>query len=209
MHNLLTATLAYLVQCFGGNLGYAIVALSLGIRVALLPLTIALARRAQRNQEILRTLQPEIDELKKRFAKKPERLWAEISQLYQTHHYTPFDLPTLIGSFAQLPIFGMLYSTIRGALTGNAAFLWIRSLAVPDFILTIVILGLTGMSAWLLPNTPDSARATMIIIQLAVSLLIIWKLAAGLALYWASSSLVGLFQTLWLRVPARQAVRVT
>ena len=61
MHDLLAATLTYLVQLFGGSLGYAIVALSLGIRVALLPLTIPLARRALRNQAIARALQPEID----------------------------------------------------------------------------------------------------------------------------------------------------
>jgi YidC/Oxa1 family membrane protein insertase len=208
MHNLLTAVLAYLVQCFAGNLGYAILALSLSIRVALLPVTIKLARRAQRNQEILRALQPEIDLLKKRFAKKPERLWAEMAELYKEHHYSPFDLPAIIGSFAQLPIFGMIYSTIRGALTGNAAFLWIKSLALPDFILTLVILGLTGTSAWLMPNASGNARTTMLIVQLAITFLIVWKLAAGLALYWASSSLVGLFQTMWLRVPVRQPVRV-
>jgi YidC/Oxa1 family membrane protein insertase len=208
MNHLLTATLAYLVQCFGGNLGYAIVALSLGIRVALLPLTIKLARRAQRNQEILRTLQPEIDELKKRFAKKPERLWAEIGGLYRKHNYNPFDVPTLVGSFAQLPIFAMLYSTIRVALKEGTPFLWIKNLASPDFILTLVILLFTGMSACLMPNVSGNARTTMMMIQLVVTCLIVWKLAAGLGLYWASSSLVGLFQTMWLRIPVRQTVRV-
>jgi YidC/Oxa1 family membrane protein insertase len=206
MHNLLVATLAYLVQLFGGNLGYAIVALSLGIRVALLPLTIALARRAQRNQEILRALQPEIEELKRRFAKKPDRMWQEVSRLYRKHHYSPLDLPALAGAFAQLPVFGMLYSTIRGALTANSAFLWIRSLAAPDFLLTLAILGLTGLSAWLMPNASGNARMTMIFIQLAVTSLIVWKLAAGLGLYWASSGLVGLMQTLWLRYRAAPVV---
>ena len=199
MHHLLAATLAYLVQCFGGNLGYAIVALSLGIRVALLPLTIKLARRAQRNQEIVRALQPEIEDLKRRFAKQPDRLWPEISLLYRKHNYSPLDLPALAGAFAQLPIFAMLYRTIRGALSSNAAFLWIKNLASPDFILTLAILGLTALTACLLPHASGNMRLTMLVIQLAVTVLIVWKLAAGLALYWASSSLVGLFQTLWLR----------
>ncbi len=199
MHDLLAATLTYLVQLFGGSLGYAIVALSLGIRVALLPLTIPLARRALRNQAIARALQPEIDELKKRFEKKPERLFEEMRKVYRKHHYNPLDLPTLIGGFAQLPVFAMLYSTIRGALTANSAFLWIRNLAAPNFALTLVILALTGLSAHWMPTASEHARTTMIVIQLLVTSVIVWKLAAGLGLYWASSNFVGLFQTLWLR----------
>jgi YidC/Oxa1 family membrane protein insertase len=199
MHHLLAATLVYLVQFFGGSLGCAIVALSLGIRVALLPLTIKLARRSLRSQAIARALQPEIEELKKRFGKKPDRLFEELGKLYRKHNYSPFDLGTLVGSFVQLPIFGMLYSTIRNALTANSRFLWIRNLAAPDFVLTLVVLCLTGLSAYWMPMASENARTTMIVIQLIVTSLIVWKLAAGLGLYWASSNLVGLFQTLWLR----------
>ena len=199
MHHLLAATLVYLVQLFGGSLGCAIVALSLGIRVALFPLTLKLARRALRNQEIVRALQPEIEALKRKLKNKTERLFEEIGQLYRRHHYRPFDFPALIGSFVQLPIFGLLYSTIRNALTANATFLWIRNLASPDFVLTLVILALTAISAYVMPGVSRNARTTMMVIQVVVTSLIVWKLAAGLGLYWASSSLVGLFQTLWLR----------
>jgi len=199
MPNLLAATLAYLVQVFGGSLGYAIVALSLGIRVALLPLTIKLARRSLRRQALVRALQPEIEELKRQFQKDPQRLFDEMAKLYRKHHYSPFDLPTLVGGFIQLPIFGLLYTTIRRALAADKAFLWIRDLASPDMALTLVILSLTAMSAYWMPNASENARTTIIVIQLLVTSLFVWKLAAGLGLYWASSNLVGLFQTLWLR----------
>jgi YidC/Oxa1 family membrane protein insertase len=207
MNSLLAATLVHLVQLFGGSLGCAIVALSLGIRVALFPLTLKLARRALRNQEIARALQPEIDELKKRFKSKPERLFEEIGKVYRRHNYRPFDLPALVGSFAQLPVFGMLYGTIRRALTANAAFLWIRNLASPDFLLTLGILAITAISAYLTPTAAKNARTTMVVIQVVVTSLVVWKLAAGLGLYWASSSLVGLFQTLWLRFRQPQAAQ--
>ena len=65
MNDLIIGLITSLSHTFGGNLGCAIIVLSLGIRVALLPLTIKLARRARRNQEIIRTLQPEIEQLKK------------------------------------------------------------------------------------------------------------------------------------------------
>ena len=199
MNDLIIAWLASLSHSFGGNLGGAIVVLSLGIRAALLPLTIKLARRARRNHEIVRILQPEIEELKKRFEKKPERLFEEMRNLYRKHDCSPFDIPTLVGSFIQLPIFGILYSSIRGSLSSGGAFLWIKSLASPDFCLTLLILSLTGVSAYLMPAASAQMKSSLIVMQVVITFFIIWKLAAGLGLYWASSSLVGLFQTLWLR----------
>jgi len=199
MNDLIIVLLAALAHSFGGSLGCAILTLSLGIRVALLPLTLRLARRARRNQEILRVLQPEMERLKKRFEKKPERVFEEMQKLYRKHDCGPFDLPTLVASFIQLPIFGMLYGSIRSALASNSAFLWIKNLASPDVWLTLVILSLTGATMYLMPSTSAHLRNAMMAIQLIVTFLIVWKLAAGLGLYWMSSSLVGLFQTLWLR----------
>jgi YidC/Oxa1 family membrane protein insertase len=191
--------LANLSHLLGGSFGWGIVVLSLGIRVALLPLTIRLARRARRSQEIMQRLRPEIERLKQRYEKKPERLFKEMRELYRKHDCSPLDIPTLVGSFIQFPIFGMLYSSIRNSLTASGAFLWIRSLASPDFLLTLVILSLTGVSAYLMPSASEQMRSTLIVLQVVVTFFIVWKLAAGLGLYWASSSLVGMFQTLWLR----------
>jgi len=208
MNDMILALLVSLSHAFGGSLGCAIVILSLGIRVVLLPLTIRLACRSLRNQEIMRMLQPEVERLKKRFERKPERLVEEMHELYRKHDCRPFDVPALVGVFIQLPIFGMLYSSIRRSLSSKSAFLWIRNLASPDIWLTLVIVTLTGLSAYLMPSNSEH-RNTLIVIQMMVTFLIVWKLAAGLGLYWASSSLVGLFQTVWLRyryaAPSRPA----
>jgi YidC/Oxa1 family membrane protein insertase len=72
-----------------------------------------------------------------------------------------------------------------------------------------VILLLTGLSAYWLPNASENARTAIILVQLAVTALIVWKLAAGLGLYWAASSSVGLFQTCWIRARPIRAVART
>ena len=198
MNEMLIALLACLAQSVG-SLGFAIIIVSLGLRAALLPLTIKLARRARRNQEIMRLLQPEIEQLKKRFEKKPERFFEEMRKLYRKHDCSPFDLPTLAGSFIQFPIFGILYGSIRSSLGSSSAFLWIKNLASPDFFLTLLILSLTGLSVYLMPSASQQMRSALIAIQVIVPFFIVWKLAAGLGLYWASSGVVGLVQTLWLR----------
>jgi len=105
----------------------------------------------------------------------------------------------LVGTFVQLPIFGILYGGIRSSLGSSSTFLWIKSLAAPDFLLTLVILTFTAVSTHLMPSASEPMKSTLIAIQVVVTFIIVWKLAAGLGLYWASSGLVGLFQTLWIR----------
>jgi len=199
MTNTLPTLLIYLTQCFGGSLGWAIVALSLGIRVALLPLTLRLSRRMIRNQQIMRTMQPELAELKKRLEKKPEQMLPEMQKVYKKHGYTPFDLPAMMGSFVQLPVFAFLYRAIRASISSGSPFLWIRSLASPDGVLVFIILTFTGAAAYFLPSASETAKTTVVFIQVAITGIIVWKLAAGLGLYWASSSLIGLGQNLWVR----------
>jgi len=199
MHDSLLAFLGYLSQQFGGSTGWAIVSLSLGIRVALLPLTMRLSRRAMRGQQIIRKLRPEIDALKKKFEKKPERLFEETMALYKKHGHSAFDVPAMLGMFVQLPLFGMLYRAIGSALVSGERFYWIRNLAAPDGWLTLIVLTLTAAGAYFVPSMSDGTRALLITLQVGITLFIVWKLAAGYGLYWASSSAVSLLQSFWLR----------
>jgi len=204
----LAGAIAHLTTATGGNLGAAIFTFSLAVRLGFLPLTLWLARRGQRRQEIVRTLQPEIEALKIQFKKQPEKLFAETRNLYRRHNLRIVDLPTIGGGFLQLPIFAMVYGSIRSALKLPASFLWIRNLSAPDLILTLLVLSTTAVSAYFTPNLPDQARTSLIAVQVIMTGFILWKLAAGLGLYWAASNLVGLLQTLWLR-RTTSLVRVT
>lgn len=199
MNTLLAASLAHLTQLLGGNLGAAILGLSLAVRLVCVPLTLTVARRTLRRQKILRDLQPEIELLKKRYEKKPEKMFAELRELYRKHHCSPFDLVTLLGGLIQLPIFAMLYGAVRSVLRPTVGFLWIRNLATPDGILISLILLLTGVAAYFSPGITEQARTTIVVVQTIVTAVIVWKLAAGLGLYWIASGVVGLLQNLWLR----------
>ena len=199
MNDSLLGFLSYLAQQFGGSTGWAIVSLSLGIRVALLPLTLRLARRGLRSQQLVRKLQPEVDALKQKLAKHPEQVFAETMKLYRKHGHSPFDVPVLLGTFAQLPIFALLYRAMGSVLSSGEKFYWIRSLASPDGWLTALVLSLTAASAYFVPSMSEGTRSMMITLQVGITLFVVWKLAAGYGLYWASSSAIGLVQNLWLR----------
>lgn len=199
METLIAASLTHLTQLLGGSLGAAILGLSLSVRLACVPLTVAIAKRTLRRQKILRDLQPQIDALKKRHEKNPEKLLAELRELYRRNGCNPFDAVSLIGAFIQLPIFGMLYGTIRSALRSPTGFLWIRNLATPDGILISLILLLTGLGAYFAPGISEQARTSIVVIQTIITAVIVWKLAAGLGLYWVASGVISMLQNLWLR----------
>jgi YidC/Oxa1 family membrane protein insertase len=198
MTNTLVSLLTNLAQCFGGSLGWAIVALSLGIRVAILPLTLRISRRAMRNQALLQAMKPEIDALKERCGKNSQQLFAETQKLYKKYNFSPFDLPAMLGAFIQLPIFSFLYGAIRTTVGSGGRFFWIRNLASPDAALVFLILAITGASAYFLPNASETGKSMLVLIQVIVTGFIIWKLAAGLGLYWAASGLVSLGQNVWM-----------
>jgi YidC/Oxa1 family membrane protein insertase len=199
--NFMTPVLVALTHFLDGSLGWAIVSLSLVVRIALLPLAIRSARRSKRHQALLKVMQPHIDDLKQRHEKNPEKMMAELKKLYQKHEFTPFDAKTILPILVQLPVGMMLYRSIRSGLGGGGVFFWIKNLAAPDLGITAFVTALALVSSFVAPAATLSGpqHTFMILVQVAVTTVIVAKLASGIALYWAASSAVGIGQSLWLR----------
>jgi membrane protein insertase Oxa1/YidC/SpoIIIJ len=68
-----------------------------------------------------------------------------------------------------------------------------------DPLLALICAVLTGVSVALGSNAPESQRAAMIILPATVTLLFLWRMSAGVAIYSCSSSLVGVLQALLIR----------
>ena len=74
---LLRAAIFGAAHVCGGSLGGGILLVSAGVRLALLPLTLRLARRARDQQAKLATLLPELEALQRRYANDPLRVMRE------------------------------------------------------------------------------------------------------------------------------------
>jgi len=196
---LIAVVFTWLIQLFGGSVGLAIITLSSSVRIALLPLSIRLAQRAKKQQEILLKLQPEIEELKKRYSSNPQKLSEETLKVYRRNGYSPFSGSTISGMLVQLPIFAGLYSVIRNGVTVGSRFLWITDLAKPDLLLTIVIGLLTFITSAIAPGISHQSRNMMLIVPTVITLFFVWQMSSGLGLYWAASSAFGIAQNIMLR----------
>jgi YidC/Oxa1 family membrane protein insertase len=180
-------------------MGVAIAALSFGTRLAMLPLTLWLANRSLDVQLALKRLEPEISKIRAKHKGDPRRMWQETFDLHQKHGIQIMNSRTLTGMLLQVPLFLGVFAAVRRGLSGRGAFLWVKDLIKPDPLLAAVCAILTGVSIALSANTTQQQRTVMIVLPAALTLLFLWWISAGVAIYSFSSSLVGLIQSVLVR----------
>lgn len=199
MNEFLGGLMFSLASLFEGNMGWAILLLALTVRLALLPLTLHLSRKMQINQRKVRSLQPQVDVIRERLKHDPQAMFAAVSELYRKNGAHVIDRSSIVGALVQLPVFGLLYKTVSNASAAGGSFLWIRNLASFDVALTAIVLLLTAIATYYVPSGSNPPAALMVAAQIAITAFFMWKLSAGLGLYWVASSGVSVIQNLVLR----------
>jgi len=181
---------------FGNSVGSGILAVSVLVRLALLPLTLRAARRAMEHQARIGALKPELERLRQKFDDDRAGLAEATMRLYRERGIGVMPQGTLVSTLVQLPIGAALYQAFARGLGPKLGFLWVGDLARPDAILAGVAASLAGLAAGL--STTSSHRSA-VAISATITLVIAWRLSASVALYWIASSGVGAVQALVVR----------
>ena len=181
------SSFAYAQVC-NGSLGAGILVVTFLARLALLPVGIRVARAAAQHQEAMATLQPHLDALRTRHRNNPKRLAEETRSLLAREGLSPFSSIGCLGTFAQFPVFIALYSSVRQAAAVGGRFLWVRDLARPDWIVVTIATSLTCLAS-ASGAAPSPNRTLMLSVSVLVTVAALSKMAAGIGLYWALSSL--------------------
>ena len=109
-----------------GNYGFAIILLTVVIRLAMWPLGVA----QQRSMKTMQTLQPKIKAIQERYKSDPQVMQKKMMEFYKEHKFNPMSgcFPLLV----QMPIFILLYSALMSPqfiqMAGNSQFLFIQRL---------------------------------------------------------------------------------
>ncbi len=188
-----------------GNWGLSIIALTLLIKLALLPLT----QVSFRSMKAMQDLQPEIKALRERI-KDPTELNQEMLGLYKKRGVNPMGgcFPMML----QIPVFLGLYNALLNAMElRHAPFaLWINDLASPERLeifgigvpVMILIMGASMLvQQWTTPTTADPAqkKAMMLMPFMFTGMFIIFPFPSGLVLYWLVNNLISIVQQVYLR----------
>jgi YidC/Oxa1 family membrane protein insertase len=113
-----------------GAYGLGVIVLTIIIRAVLFPIFGWQLRTSRRIQAEQRLVAPQLQELRKKYKKEPQRLSQEMNALYKEHGISPFSsLTGCIPALVQMPVLIGLYTAIRngaGGLNGSdKGFLWI------------------------------------------------------------------------------------
>ena len=205
--DLVRASIVAVAQLCGGSLGGGIVFVSAGVRLALLPVTLRLARRAREQQERVVAIRPELEALQRRHADDPIAFWRESRALQEKHGIRPLTPGTLVAGVVQALLTGGILSAVREGFASKARFLWIADLARRDVAL---MLGVTALTAWVTVRAPTASGQTtptaFVVVAVLGTAIFLWTTSSAAALAFGAGSLVSVLQN-WLL--AREAKRPT
>ncbi len=203
-----------------GNYGLSIIIFTVIFRIVMLPLSISQKKSMAKMKE----LQPQINEINKKYKNDNQKKNEMTMQLYKENNYNPFGgcLPALI----QIPIIWSLFNVFRNAhdyLPASALqekFLWLPSMNVPDTlsnvipgieiaqklpgILPIIAAIFTYLtfkrSQQMQPATTNGPNMNFMGVMFPIMILFFGATyAAGLILYWAVSNIIQYVQDVLLQ----------
>ena len=183
--------LKFLYSWFG-NWGWAIVLLTLFIRLCLLPLNF----RSYKSMKVMQKIQPQIQELRKKHEKDAKKLNQEVLGLMKENRANP--LGGCLPLFLQFPLFFALYRVLGESVElYQAPFIfWLKDLSLydPFYILPLLGGGTLFVQQKITPTNMPPAQARILAFMPLLFVLFMLQLPSGLTLYIFISSLFGLIQ---------------
>ena len=195
LFDLLAATLTTF-QSWGAPWWLSVVMLTLVVRTLLFPLTFRQVKSVRRMQE----LKPDLDEIRAQYKDDPKKQQQEQMKLYGERGINP--LGGCLPIFVQLPIFIVLYQTIKqfehleSFRTGG--LLWFQDLTVADpyFVLPVAyVLTMMASQELTVRRTAPQQKNLMRVLPVAFGLFL-FRFPAGLFVYWVTSNAITFCQNL-------------
>ncbi|SFE41528.1 membrane protein insertase YidC [Trichococcus pasteurii] len=193
-----------LAEMLNGNYGLAIIAITIIVRLAIMPMNFTQIKKTMVQQEKMKYIKPELEDIqfRQKNAQTPEEKAAvsqEMMALYKENNISMTGgvgcLPILI----QMPIFTAMYQAVN--LTpeiSQSTFLGIN-LGVSSPLLAIlagvayVIQGYVSTIG--MPQETKSQMKSMLLMNPIMILMFSWSSPAGLALYWLAGGIFAAAQT--------------
>ncbi len=220
----------------GSDIGFAIIALTILIKVALWPLM----SKSLRSQKALQVLQPKIEALKEEHGDNKETLAKAMMELYQEEKVNPLasclpiliQLPILIALYRVLlkgfdtSMLDMLYGFVANPGNINHIFLGAIDLSQVSIYLAVLAGYFQFMQTRMLiakrppkevagkkgakdENMLASMNKSMLMFMPAITVVIGATLPAGLTLYWVTVNIVSILQQQFVFSKIKEPTKAT
>lgn len=194
-----------------GNFGLAILALTVILKLAFLPL----ANKSYASMGKMKELQPDIEKIRERYADDRLKMNEKVMELYKREKVNPMAgcLPMII----QIPVFFALYKVLFVSIEMRQApfYGWIHDLSAPDPTSVFNLFGLIPwdppsflmLGAWPLimggtmflqqkmsPPPADPTQAKMFLLMPIFFTYLLAQFPAGLVIYWTWNNILSIGQ---------------
>lgn len=175
-----------------GNWGWAIIGLTVLIKLAFFPLSAA----SYRSMAKMRVVTPRMQKLKEQFGHDKTRLNQEMMDLYRKEKINPLGgcLPILV----QIPVFIALYWVLLGTVEMRHApwILWLQDLSTKDpyYVLPLIMGATMIIQTKLNPTPPDPVQAKVMMLMPIIFTGMFLFFPSGLVLYWVVNNVLSIAQ---------------
>lgn len=193
------------------NYGWVLVIFGIVIRLALWPLN----QKAMRSSIQMQRLQPELQEIQKKYKNDPEKQRDALVKVYAAHGMSPLSpmlgcLPMLI----PMPVLFALYHVFQNTVEfRGVSFLWLPDISLRDpyYIIPLVMGASMFVLSWIgMRSMPPNPQAKMMSYMMPVMFTVMFlNFASGLNLYYAVQNLAALPQQWFLTRERAKAAAMT
>jgi len=196
------------------NYGFAIIILTLLIKIVLWPL----GSKSYKSMSEMKRIQPLMKEIREKHKNDKKKMNEEVMGLYRTYKINPLGgcLPMVV----QLPVFFALYRMLYQAIELRHApfFLWIDDLSAPDRlghfaidhipfmeppygipVLTIIMGASMLLQQKMSPPMGDPTQAKMMMFMPIIFTFIFINFSSGLVLYWLVNNILSIGQQYYIQ----------
>jgi YidC/Oxa1 family membrane protein insertase len=180
------------IHGYVGNWGWAIILLTILIKLVFFPLSAASYKSMARMKDV----QPRLMAMREQYKGEPQRLNQAMMEMYRKEKINPLGgcLPVVV----QIPVFIALYWVLLSSVEMRGApwVLWIHDLSVPDpyYILPVIMAASMFVQTKLNPTPPDPIQAKVMMYMPIVFSVMFFFFPAGLVLYWVVNNLLSIAQ---------------
>lgn len=174
------------------NFGWAIIIVTLGIKLLFVPLQY----KSYKSMQGMKDIQPKVAKLQEKYKDDKQKLNEDLMKLYREHKVNPVGgcLPMFLQMPVFIALFNILYMTID--LRQAPFMLWISDLSIQDpFYVLPVLMGVSMfVQQKIMPTTADPNMAKMmLILPIGLTFLFV-TFPAGLVLYWVTNNVLTITQ---------------
>lgn len=185
----LSQLLDYFFDLFG-TYGLSILVVTFIVRLLILPLSL----KQQKSMQEMQVIQPQIQKLRTKYKKNPEKQQQEMMKLYREHNVNPMAgcLPLLV----QFPIFIAFYQAIQyDPQIAKSTFLYLQ-LGQPDpYFIFPLLAAFTTYIQMIAQGSADNPQTRIMIWIMPIMIFVIgYNLPSALALYWVYSNIFTILQ---------------